>query len=159
MNQRQDWFARTFPRTNLLLGWIWFVVITILTITFAILAIRELVVPSTSGHLGTAVVVECDTNHGTYRECFGNFSSNDGQVSFVNTRIWGEDGAHAGDRFMAYGDPNNKTVTVPTSGQSRFTDVYLTLVFLVVWIVTFIFRIYLPLRRRKRRRQGAASQG
>jgi hypothetical protein len=88
-------FAEIFPRTNRVLVWIWFVVIMIALLGSGFYAIRELADPATDGHVGSAAILECD-DQGKYRYCFGDFRSNDGQVSYTDTRIWGEDGAHAG---------------------------------------------------------------
>lgn len=147
MSPRPD-FGRRFPRTVRVLCWIAFVLVTLFTAVLAVESAGQLAGPA-AGHVGTAVVTECDDQHGTYRHCFGDFTSDDGQVHFTGTQLWGEDNAQAGQRFTAFGDPATKTVTVPASGQSRFTDLYVTVVLLVVWLLLLWICVLKPLRRRR----------
>lgn len=150
-------FGTRFPRAFLAISWVWLVVLTILLGTVGVASVREAVDPTSAGRAGTAIVVECDDSHGKYRECFGSFSSRDGQMVVADTRIWGEDAAHPGDKFTAYGDPSSNTVTVAGSASSRFSDLYFTGVLLVVWLVAFWFRVVRPLRRRRARRPDVVS--
>ena len=152
MSVRQNYFARRFPRTIFTLLWIWFVIITICTAVFATFAIRELVDPGGDGHVGIATITTCNDSHGNYRACYGNFASRDGRVRLSNVSIAGESAAQVGSRFTAYGEPHSNTVTVASSGGERFTDIYVTIAFLIAWLVLFRLCVYKPARRRRAQR-------
>jgi hypothetical protein len=133
---------------------IWLGVITVITVVVVILAIRELVAPSSDGQAGTVVITSCNVDH-TYRHCYGNFTASSGGLTLANTQVFGEDHGSVGATLHAYADLANRTVTV-VSAEEDFTDVYIAAVFLVIWAGMSYFLVYRPVKRRRHERRHSA---
>lgn len=153
----QRWVARKFPRATRIYLWIWFALITIAAIAYLPYAIGDLATASTAGARGTVVIRECDNNHGVYQQCFGDFTSGNGQVTLHNVQVNGGNYATVGARYPAYGDAATGTVSKVRSGGQIAGDVAVSLVLLAMWVPLFGYCVYRPIVRRRRR--PAASSG
>lgn len=125
-----------------------FVIVTVLTVTMTALSIRQLAGPEASGRVGTVLVTRCAGRLGSFRQCFGDFASTDGQVKLTGIHISGAHTAQTGDKFVAYGDPATRTVTLP--GGTRFAVLSVTLVCLAIW-AALLWRVMLRRRRARER--------
>ncbi len=147
-------FSQRFPRTFSVLSWVLFITVTVFVVVLAVEAIREVVDPNSEGPVGTAIATECGSQHGRLH-CYGNFTSNDGQVRLHDVQIWGEDYGHVGQTYTARGNPSTGMVTV-NSGEAWLSSLIGMVCFLGAWVVVFIFLIYLPIRRRRRQHRAQA---
>jgi hypothetical protein len=134
-------------RWVLALSWIGLIALTVLIPTFVAVEIGEAVHP---GPAGTAVITHC-TDRGTSRYCYGDFRSDDGTIDWSDVRIWGEDGAHNGQRISAHADRSNHEVNVAGSAQNLYFDVIVPLIALGWWVFLFRRCVWKPLRHRTRR--------
>src|SRR5579875_1224588 len=97
------------PRRAILIpGWI---ALIALTIFLPVLIATEIGGTIHPGPKGTAVVTHC-ADRGNSRFCYGDFRSDDGTISWHNTRIWGEDDAAIGQHFTAHADRADHEVNV-----------------------------------------------
>jgi uncharacterized membrane protein len=134
------------PGTLLFLR-IWLGVVTVITIVMAVLAIRELVDPSSDGQPGTVIITSCNSDYAS-RRCYGNFTANSGGLTLTNTQVYGEGHGSVGAVLHTYGDSANRTVAV-VSGEETFTDIYIAAALLVIWAGMFYFLVYRPVKRRR----------
>ena len=149
-------FAGRFPRTFRVFMWLYFLMFTIALAALIPASVKDLSTLATPGQVGTVVVTRC--NNAAYPDCYGDFSSADGSVSITDAKISGAGYDHVGDRSTAYGDPVGKTISIPRNGGDIAIDIVGPLLLLLVWVPAFLYCIYLPVRRRLRRRQRAVSQ-
>ncbi|HWE91360.1 MAG TPA: hypothetical protein VG317_18005 [Pseudonocardiaceae bacterium] len=119
---------------------------------------KDLSTLATPGQVGSVVVTRC--NNAAFPDCYGDFSSADGSVSITDTKIAGAGYDHVGDKYTAYGDPATKSISIPRNGGDIAIDIVGPLILLLVWVPSFLYCVYLPIRRRRlRHRQRAVSQG
>lgn len=136
----------------LVLCWIALVALTIFLVALVTEEIGSVVHP---GSKGTAVVTHCATR-GTNTRCYGDFCSAGGTIVWHDTRIWGEDGAHTGQRFTAHADTSRHEVNVGDSAQNIYFDILVPLIGLGWWVFLFRLCIWKPLRYRRARNSSAS---
>lgn len=124
------------------------VALVALTIFLIALVAEEISSTVHPGRKGTAVVTRC-VDRGNSSWCYGDFRSVDGTIAWNNTRIWGEDNAHIGQRFTAHADKSNHEVDVGGSAQNIYFDIVVPLIGLGWWIFLFRLCIWKPLRYRR----------
>jgi hypothetical protein len=148
VSSRPNFFVRTFPRTVRVVRRVWFIVYTIIAIPLIVVLMISLFNPASGGAKGTAVITNCNSDL-KYRQCLGNFVSDDGTVRLTNVQVAGESGGQPGRRFTGYGDASDRSITIPSAG-AKFTDIGASLALFVAWLALFYLVVYGPIRRRRR---------
>jgi hypothetical protein len=143
-------FAGRWPRAFRVVAWLYFLVFTIGAVGFIPSAIRDLATLATPGQVGTVVVTRCTSAY--YPSCYGDFTSTNGGVTITDAKIAGGGYDNVGDRHVAYGDSATGSISIPRSGGDITMDIVLSLVLLLLWIPSFVYCVYLPIRRRRSRR-------
>lgn len=143
---RQRSSAKRYPRTAKILFQVWFTVFTLITAITIPVELVELFNPASYGPAGTVVVTSC---HGRRDEtCVGNFTSDDGLISFTGADVSGVGPNDLGRSLAAYGDQEGRSVLVP-SGE-HVEEITISAALLIGWLAQVYYGICRPARRRRR---------
>ena len=127
-----------------------FGIVTLFVVLLSVEAARSHVPVTGRGHggrWGTATVTHC--RNSTTPQCYGNFTSDTGLIRRNNVRIWYADDSRVGQRLRAYADSDDGDVSRP-GGESLGMNLYGSVLFGLLWIVTLLWLVA-PLWMRRRR--------